>query len=86
MECRSCGSKAKFQALVTDYKPMEIWEFAGADVTRFAQPDAGDLEVKISCLKCGSSDIDKQGFDLDTFQSKKLQTLSDEAWDEKVKA
>jgi len=62
MECRSCGSKAKFQALVTDYKPMEIWEFAGAEVTRYAQPDAGDLEVKISCLKCGSECIEVHGF------------------------
>jgi hypothetical protein len=85
MECRSCGAKAKFQALVTDYKPMEIWEFNAAEVTRYAQPDAGDLEVKISCLKCGSSDVDKQGFDMDAFQGKKLVTLSDEAWDAKVK-
>lgn len=85
MECRSCGAKAKFQVVITDYKPLEIWEFNGADVTRFAQPDAGDLEAKISCLKCGSEDVDKQGFDVDAFQSKKLVTLSDEAWDEKVK-
>lgn len=86
MECRSCGAKAKFQALITDYKPMEIWEFSGAEATRYAQPDSGDLEVKISCLKCGSTDVDKQGFDLETFQSKKLVSLSDEAWDTKVKA
>jgi hypothetical protein len=85
MECRSCGSKTKFQAVITDYKPLEIWEFAGGDVTRFVQPDAGDLEAKISCLKCGSEDVDKQGFDMDSFQGKKLVTLSDEAWDEKVK-
>jgi hypothetical protein len=86
MECRSCGAKDKFQALVTDYKPMEVWEFAGDDLTRYAQPDAGDLEVKISCLKCGSDDVDKQGFDVEAAASKKLVTLSDEAWDEKVKA
>ncbi|HTB21185.1 MAG TPA: hypothetical protein VK914_00615 [bacterium] len=86
MECRSCGAKAKFQALVTDYKPMEIWEFEGKEITRYTQPDAGDLEVKLSCLKCGSNDVDKQGFDMDSFQSKKLVTLSDEAWDAKVKA
>lgn len=85
MECRSCGAKDKFQAVITDYKPMEVWEFAGAELTRYAQPDAGDLEVKISCLKCGSDDVDKQGFDVENFGSKKLQTLSDEAWDEKVK-
>jgi hypothetical protein len=85
MECRSCGAKDKFQALITDYKPMEVWEFAGGDVTRFAQPDAGDLEVKVSCLKCGSDDVDKQGFDVEAAMGKKLVTLSDEAWDEKVK-
>ncbi len=86
MECRSCGAKDKFQALITDYKPMEVWEFAGAELTRYAQPDAGDLEVKVSCLKCGSDDVDKQGFDVEAATSKKLVTLSDEAWDEKVKA
>ncbi len=85
MECRSCGSKDKFQALITDYKPMEVWEFAGAELTRYSQPDAGDLEVKLSCLKCGSTDVDKQGFDVESFASKKLVSLSDEAWDEKVK-
>lgn len=85
MECRSCGSKDRFQALITDYKPMEIWEFNGSEVVRYAQPDTGDLEVKISCLKCGADDVDKQGFDVDAFQGKKLVTLSDEAWEEKVK-
>jgi hypothetical protein len=86
MECRSCGAKTKFQALITDYKPMEIWEFNGAELVRFSQPDTGDLEVKLTCLKCGSDDVDKQGFDVESFTTKKLQTLSDEAWDEKVKA
>jgi hypothetical protein len=86
MECRSCGSKNKFQAIITDYKPLEVWEFEGAEVTRYAQPDAGDLEVKVSCLKCGSEDVDKQGFDVEAATSKKLVTLSDEAWDEKIKA
>ncbi len=85
MECRGCGSKTKFQAVITDYKPLEIWEFAGAEMTRFNQPDSGDLDIEVSCLKCGSEDVDKQGFDMDSFQSKKLVTLSDEAWDEKVK-
>ncbi len=85
MECRSCGSKTKFQAIITDYRPLEIWEFNGAEVARFAQPDSGDLDVKVSCLKCGSGDVDKQGFDFESFQGRKLTTLSDEAWDAKVK-
>ena len=86
MECRSCGSKTKFQALITDYRPLEIWEFNGAEAARYAQPDSGDLEVKISCAKCGSGDVDKQGFDVEAFQAKKLTTLSDEAWDAKARA
>ena len=86
MECRACGAKDKFQVVVTDYKPMEVWEFAGGELTRFAQPDSGDMDIEISCLKCGSSDVDKQGFDVESYSSKKLTNLSDEAWDEKVKA
>jgi hypothetical protein len=86
MECRACGAKNKFQVVVTDYKPMEVWEFAGTEVTRFSQPDSGDMEVQITCLKCGSADVDKQGFDVEAYASKKLVQLSDEAWDEKVKA
>ena len=86
MECRACGAKDKFQVVVTDYKPMEVWEFAGSELSRFNQADSGDLDVEISCLKCGSEDVDKQGFDVESYSSKKLTSLSDEAWDEKVKA
>ena len=86
MECRSCGNKEKFEALITDYKPMEIWEFAGGELTRYSQPDAGDLQVKLSCLKCGGADVDRQGFGVDEYGAKKLVSLSDEAWDEKAKA
>jgi hypothetical protein len=86
MECRSCGSKSKFQAIITDYKPLEVWEFEGGEVTRYAQPDAGDLEVKVSCLKGGYEEVDKQGLDVEAATAKKLVTLSDEAWDEKIKA
>jgi len=84
MECRSCGNKEKFQSVITDYRPMEVWEFAGSDLTRYNQPDAGDLEVKVACLKCGSGDVDAQGMDLQAYDKAKLVTLSDDAWDQKV--
>jgi hypothetical protein len=84
MECRSCGNKEKFQAVVTDFRPMEIWEFTGTELTRFNQPDSGDLSIEVSCLKCGADDVDNQGMNLEEFQKAKLQTLSDDAWDQKV--
>jgi hypothetical protein len=84
MECRGCGNKEKFQVVITNYHPMEIWEFSGAEMTRFNQPDSGDLDIQVSCLKCASEDVDPQGFKLEEYEGKKLTTLSDEAWDKKV--
>lgn len=86
MECRSCGNKTKFQAVVTDYKPMEVWEFEGESLKRFNQPDSGDQEIKVACLKCGSEDVDNQGFKLEGFDQAPLETLSDDDWDAKVSA
>ncbi|MES2201740.1 MAG: hypothetical protein V4498_05770 [candidate division FCPU426 bacterium] len=86
MECRSCGNKEKFQAVITDFHPMEVWEFAGAELTRFNQPDSGDLSIEVSCLKCGKDEVDAQGFNLEEYAKKKLVTLSDDAWDTKVGA
>lgn len=85
MECRSCGNTEKFQAVITDFKPMEIWELKEEELTRFAQPDSGDVDIKINCLKCNSADIDTQGYPLDAFHAKKLVMLSEDAWDEKLK-
>jgi len=84
MECRGCGNKEKFQAVITDYRPMEVWEFAGSELTRYNQPDSGDISIEVSCLKCGSDDVDNQGMNLEEFSKSKLNTLSDEAWDAKV--
>lgn len=84
MECRSCGNKAKFQALVTDYRPTEIWEFEGKELKRFNQPDSGDLEVKVACLVCDSKDVDAQGFKLETFSEKPVQALNDDEWEAKM--
>jgi hypothetical protein len=85
MECRSCGNKTKFQAVITDYKPMEVWEFEGSALKRFNQPDSGDTDIKVSCLKCNSEDVDNQGLDLEKHGDAPLLTLSDDDWDEKVK-
>ena len=85
MECRSCGNKDKFQAVVTDYKPMEVWEFEGDSLKRFNQPDSGDQEIQVSCLKCNSDDVDTQGLEMEKYGDAPIETLSDDAWDEKVK-
>jgi DNA-directed RNA polymerase subunit M/transcription elongation factor TFIIS len=86
MECKKCGNKEKFQALVTDYRPAEVWEFTGMEMTRYNQPDSGDLEIKVTCLKCDSKEVDLQGFNLEEYAGKKLETLSDEQWDAKIGA
>lgn len=84
MECRSCGNKEKFQALVTDYRPTEIWVFQDGDMSRFTQPDSGDLEIKVTCLKCDSHDVDTQGFKLEGFAEKKMKELGEDEWDKLV--
>jgi hypothetical protein len=84
MECRNCGNTQRFQALITDYRPMEIWEFENGNFCRFNQPDSDDLDIKVRCLKCDSDDIDTQGLVLEEYASRPLETLSDEAWDSKV--
>jgi hypothetical protein len=87
MICKKCGNTKKFQALVTYYEPVEIWEFSdqGA-MTRFNQPDTGDLEIKLACPVCNSADIDSQGYDIKTFVESPLQRLDGDQWDAKVKA
>jgi hypothetical protein len=84
MECRGCGNKDKFQVVVTDYKPMEIWEFEGGALKRYCQPDSGDVEMEIACAKCGSDDVDAQGLGLEEASKASLTALSDVAWDQKV--
>ena len=84
MECRSCGNKEKFQAVITHYKPMDVWEFEGDSLKRFNQPDSGDTEIKVSCLKCNSEDVDSQGMELEGHTDAPIETLSDDAWDAKV--
>jgi hypothetical protein len=86
MICKKCNNKKSFQALVTYYEPVEIWEFnAGGQLTRFNQPETGDLEVKLSCPVCNGDQIEAEGFDIKTFVESPLQRLDGEQWEAKVK-
>ena len=86
MECRNCGNNSKFQAVITDFRAPEIWEIAGGKLERFNQEDASDLEIKVTCLKCDSLNIDTQGFKVEAYAEAPLKTLNDEEWDAKVNA
>ena len=87
MICKKCGNTKRFQALITYYEPVEIWEFDDqGKMTRFNQPDTGDLEIKLACPVCNSEDVDPQGYDVKTFVESPLQRLDDDQWDAKVKA
>jgi hypothetical protein len=87
MKCNKCGNNKKFQALITYYEPVEIWEFNdGGALTRFNQPDTGDLEVKLACPVCNAADVDLQGFDMKSFVESPLQRLDGDTWEAKVKA
>jgi hypothetical protein len=87
MICNKCGNNKKFQALITYYEPVEIWEFTDRGVMeRFNQPDTGDLEVRLACPVCNSEDVDAQGYDVKTFVESPLHRLNDDQWAEKVKA
>jgi hypothetical protein len=84
MECRNCGNKTKFQAIVTDFRAPEIWEFTSGKLERFNQEDAADLEIKVTCLKCDSRNIDTQAFKLEGFADAPLKVVNDEEWEAKV--
>jgi len=87
MICKKCGNTKRFQALITYYEPVEIWEFDERGMmNRFNQPDTGDLEIKLACPVCNSEDIDAQGYDSKTFVESPLQRLDDDQWETKIKA
>ncbi len=83
MNCKNCGNKSGFVAVVTDYKPLELWEFNEGSLTRYCQKDAGDTEMSIQCAACGSDDIDQEGFDTSMYTDRPLVILSDAEWDGK---
>ena len=84
MICKSCGNKAGFLSVVTDYKPLELWEFNEGNLTRYCQKDAGDVEMEIQCAACGSEDVDTENFDTGMYSERPLVILSDEEWEGKV--
>ncbi len=84
MLCRNCGNKNGFLTVVTDYKPLEMWEFNQGALTRYCQKDTGDMEVSIQCASCGSTDVDQEGLDVLMYTENPLVILSDEEWDKKL--
>lgn len=85
MICNKCGNQKKFQAVVTYYEPVELWEFNdNGSVTRFNQPETGDLDIKLSCPVCNSEDIDTQGYNVQSFVENPLTRLNGDQWDAKV--
>jgi hypothetical protein len=87
MICKDCGNTKKFQALITYYEPVEIWQFNDqGQMERFNQPDTGDLEIQLACPVCNSKHVDSQGYDVKTFVERPLQRLSDDDWEAKIKA
>jgi len=86
MICKNCGNRKSFQALITYYEPVEIWEFPeGSPMERYNQPETGDLEIKLSCPVCNSEDIDYEGYDIKTFAESPLHRLDGDKWEEKIK-
>lgn len=84
MNCRNCGNKTGFLVMVTDYKPLELWEYAGGTFTRYDQKDSGDIETSIQCATCGSDDIDTEGQDTENYSDRPLVILSEEEWEVKT--
>jgi hypothetical protein len=84
MNCRSCGNKTGFLVMVTDYKPLELWEYAGGTFTRYYQKDSGDIETSIQCATCGSDDVDTEGQDTENYSDRPLVILSEGEWEEKT--
>ncbi len=85
MICNKCKNQKKFQAVVTYYEPVEIWEFnEDGSMARFNQPETGDLEIKLSCPICNSDDVDTQGYAIQSFVESPLTRLNGDEWDAKV--
>lgn len=89
MICKKCGNKNDFLVMITDFKPLELWTFKDGLLTRYTKKDeeAGYLDVKIKCTKCGADtkEIDKEGFDFVKYHERPLVILSDEDWAEREK-
>jgi len=84
MNCKNCGNKSSFLVVVTDYKPLEMWEINDGVLTRYNQKDTGDMEIQVECGACGSSNVDRENFDMDMYSDRPLVMLSEPEWEEKV--
>ncbi len=89
MVCKKCGNKNDFLVMITDFKPLELWTFKDGLLTRYTKKDeeAGYLDVKIQCPKCGADtkEIDREGFDFATYTERPLVILSEEDWETREK-
>ena len=84
MECKKCGNKGGFLAVVTDYKPLELWEFNEGSLTRYCQQDSGDMEMSVECAVCGSKSIERAGFDQEMYADRPLVILQDDEWEKET--
>ncbi|MEI7640197.1 MAG: hypothetical protein WCJ46_01630 [bacterium] len=84
MICKNCGNKTGFMSIVTDYKPMELWEFIDGVLTRYCQKDSGDNQESVQCASCGSEEIDREGFETAMSDDRPLVIMGDEEWEQKI--
>jgi hypothetical protein len=84
MICKKCGNKGGFLAVVTDYKPLELWEFNEGSLTRYCQQDSGDMEMAVECAVCGSKSIEREGFDQEMYTDRPLVILQDDEWEKET--
>lgn len=84
MICKKCGNKGGFLAVVTDYKPLELWEFNEGSLTRYCQQDSGDMEMAVECASCGSKSIEREGFDQEMYTDRPLVILQDDEWEKET--
>lgn len=84
MICKKCGNKGGFLAVVTDYKPLELWEFNEGSLTRYCQQDSGDTEMSVECAACGSKSIEREGFDQELYADRPLVILQDDEWEKET--
>jgi len=84
MICRKCGNDKGFLTVVTDYKPLELWEFNSGVLTRYCQKDSGDVDIEVQCAACGSQDIAMEDFDMAMYPDRPLVILQEQEWEEKT--
>jgi hypothetical protein len=84
MICRKCGNDKGFLSVVTDYKPLELWEFNSGVLTRYCQKDSGDVDIEVQCASCGSQDIAMENFDMSMYPDRPLVILQEDEWEEKT--